>query len=82
MTAIETNGGTALAVPTYVSDRAKAESAVQTVLDAYGRIDIRFNNAGLMLLGPFTEADVDEFKRMIAITQKSLLYLTKAALPH
>ncbi|SFF73932.1 SDR family NAD(P)-dependent oxidoreductase [Curtobacterium sp. YR515] len=79
---VEAAGGTAIAVATDISDRAQAEAAVQKTIERFGRLDILVNNAGLMILGPFAEADIDDFERMIAINQKGLLYLTKAALPH
>lgn len=79
---IEKAGGTALAVATDISDRAQAEAAIETTVARFGRLDILVNNAGLMILGAFADTDVDDFERMIAINQKGLLYLTKAALPH
>ena len=82
VTEIEAAGGTALAVAADISDRTAAESAVQTVIERLGRLDILINNAGLMLLGTVLDQDVDEWERMIAVNQKGLLYLTKAALPH
>ncbi len=82
VTEIEGAGGTALAVPTDISDRAQAEAAVTQTVARFGRLDILVNNAGLMILGPVTGADVDDWERMIAINQKGLLYMTHAALPH
>jgi NADP-dependent 3-hydroxy acid dehydrogenase YdfG len=82
VTAIESAGGTALAVAADITDRTQAERAVATVVDRFGRLDILINNAGLMLLGPILGADVDEWERMIAVNQKGLLYMTNAALPH
>lgn len=79
---IESAAGTAAAVETDITDRSQAEMAVQAVVEHFGRLDILVNNAGLMLLGPVVGADVDEWERMIAINQKGLLYMTKAALPH
>lgn len=79
---INAAGGTALAVPADITDRAQAEAAVQAVVQHFGRLDILVNNAGLMLLGPVVGADPDEWDRMIAINQKGLLYVTHAALPH
>ena len=35
-----------------------------------------------MLLGPVVGADVEEWKRMLAINVQGLLYTTHAALPH
>jgi len=79
---IEEAGGTALAVPTDITDRAQADAAVAAVVARFGRLDILVNNAGLMLLGPVSGADVEEWERMIAVNQKGLLYMTHAALPH
>jgi NADP-dependent 3-hydroxy acid dehydrogenase YdfG len=81
-TQIRDAGGTALAVPADITDRAQAEAAVHTVIEQFGRLDILVNNAGLMLLGPIVGADPDAWDRMIAINQKGLLYMTHAALPY
>lgn len=79
---IEAAGGSALGVQADITDRAQAERAVSTVIDRFGRIDILINNAGLMLLGPVLDQDVEEWERMIAVNQRGLLFMTKAALPH
>jgi NADP-dependent 3-hydroxy acid dehydrogenase YdfG len=79
---IESAGGTALAIPTDISNREQAYAAVATTVERFGRLDILVNNAGLMLLARADEAEVDDWERMIAINQQGLLYMTKAALPH
>lgn len=82
VSAIEADGGTALAVEADITDRAQAQAAVQTVVSLFGRLDILVNNAGLMLLGDIVGADIDEWDRMIAVNQQGLLYITHSALPH
>jgi NADP-dependent 3-hydroxy acid dehydrogenase YdfG len=79
---IEEAGGTAVAVPTDLSDRAQAEAAITATIERFGRLDILVNNAGLMILAQAADADVDDWDRMISINQQGLLYMTKAALPH
>jgi NADP-dependent 3-hydroxy acid dehydrogenase YdfG len=76
---IERAGGTALAVPADITDRAQAEAAVRQAVERFGRLDILVNNAGLMLLGPVVGADADEWDRMIAVNVQGLLSTTRVA---
>ncbi|MFC8936223.1 SDR family NAD(P)-dependent oxidoreductase [Rhodococcus sp. NPDC057135] len=80
--AIESGGGTALAIEADITDQSQAQAAVQTAVESLGRLDILVNNAGLMLLGQIAGADIEEWERMIAVNQKGLLYITHAALPY
>jgi NADP-dependent 3-hydroxy acid dehydrogenase YdfG len=78
---IESAGGRALAVPTDVSDEEQAGAFVKRAHDELGGLSILVNNAGVMLLGPVTGADTDEWRRMIDVNLLGLLYCTHAALP-
>ena len=40
------------------------------------------NNAGVMNIGPVVENQIEDWEQMIALNQRALLYMTKAALPH
>jgi NADP-dependent 3-hydroxy acid dehydrogenase YdfG len=79
---IEGAGGSAFAVPCDIADKTQADSAVQAVLERFGRLDILINNAGLMLIGPIVGADTEEWNRMIEVNVHGLLSMTNAALPH
>ena len=79
---IESGGGTALAIAGDITDRASAEAAVRQTIEHFGRLDILVNNAGVMNIGPVVESEVEDWEQMIALNQRALLYMTKAALPH
>jgi clavulanate-9-aldehyde reductase len=64
-----------------VSDEEEARAFIQAAHDELGGLHTLVNNAGVMLLGPVSEADTDEWRRMIAVNLLGLLYCTHAALP-
>jgi NADP-dependent 3-hydroxy acid dehydrogenase YdfG len=79
---IDDAGGKALAIEADVTGRAAAEALVERTVAELGRLDTVVNNAGVMLLGPSLDADIEEWERMVDINVKGLLYVAKAALPH
>lgn len=79
---IERSGGKALAIGSDITDRASAEAAVQQAVGHFGRLDILINNAGVMIIGPVLENEIEDWEQMIALNQQALLYMTKASLPH
>jgi NADP-dependent 3-hydroxy acid dehydrogenase YdfG len=79
---IDDAGGKALAIEADVTDRAAAEALVERTVKELGRLDTVVNNAGVMLLGPSLDADIEEWERMVDLNVKGLLYVAKAALPH
>ena len=79
---IETRGGKALARETDVTHREQVKALVDAAVQAYGRIDVMINNAGLMPQSPLEQLKVDEWDRMIDVNLKGVTYGVAAALPH
>jgi len=79
---IRSDGGTALALPTDVTQQRQAIDAVERTVAELGRLDTLVNNAGVMLLGPALGTPTEEWDRMVALNVQGQLYITHAALPH
>ena len=75
------SGGQAKAVTADVSAEDEAREMVMQANAAFGHLDILVNNAGVMLLGPITSADTEDWRRMIETNVLGLMYATHAALP-
>jgi dihydroxycyclohexadiene carboxylate dehydrogenase len=83
VTDIETAGGTALAVVADIGDRGQAETAVQTVIDRFGRIDILINNVGGTIWAkPYAEYSEEEIQAEIRRSLFPTLWCCRAVLPH
>jgi NADP-dependent 3-hydroxy acid dehydrogenase YdfG len=78
---IEHREGAALVAPTDVTDERSVHRLARTALDAFGRIDILINNAGIMPLSPISKLKVEEWDRMIDVNIKGVLYCVAATLP-
>jgi NADP-dependent 3-hydroxy acid dehydrogenase YdfG len=78
---IRDRGGKAETFVTDVTRRGDVESLVQGAVQAFGRIDVLVNNAGIMPLSPLDRLKVDEWDRMVDVNIKGVLYGIAAALP-
>jgi NADP-dependent 3-hydroxy acid dehydrogenase YdfG len=78
---IEKEGGTAKYQLTDVTDRTQVEALAKATRQAYDRIDVLVNNAGLMPLSPLAETKVDEWETMVDVNIKGVLYSIAAVMP-
>ncbi len=77
----EQAGGSALAVPTDVSDAAAVQALADAALGFGGRIDVWVNNAGVLAAGPFEETPVSVHDRVIRTNLMGYLHGAYAVLP-
>jgi NAD(P)-dependent dehydrogenase (short-subunit alcohol dehydrogenase family) len=62
-----------------VSQKDQVDSAVNKIIDRYGRIDILVNNAGIVLSSSFLDIKEKDLDRLININFKGSLYCAQAA---
>ncbi|SCB57487.1 NADP-dependent 3-hydroxy acid dehydrogenase YdfG [Rhizobium aethiopicum] len=79
---ITANGGQAVALEMDVVDQASVTAGAEKLAEAFGSIDILFNNAGLMPISDLEALKTDEWHRMVDVNIKGLLNTTAAVLPY
>ena len=63
-----------------VTDEAAIVAAIQLAIDTWGRLDVMFNNAGVVgAVGPIAETDSESWRRSIDILLHSVFYGCKHA---
>jgi NAD(P)-dependent dehydrogenase (short-subunit alcohol dehydrogenase family) len=77
------SGGDALALVADIRHVDAMQSAYDTLLDAWGRLDVLFANAGVNgVWAPLEELDPDEWQQTIDINLNGTFYTVKYAVPH
>jgi NAD(P)-dependent dehydrogenase (short-subunit alcohol dehydrogenase family) len=64
-----------------VTNESDWQSAVQTAVSAYGKLDILLNNAGILIRKNIEETTVEDWDRIFAVNSKGVFLGTKAAIP-
>src|SRR5690349_13188324 len=64
---INDHGGEAIACHASVAEEPGAKSVVDTAIEAFGRIDVVINNAGIHDPGMFEDLTVEQFRRMLEV---------------
>ena len=79
---ISKDGGEALAVKADISKWPEVESFIQRTVNAYGRIDVLFNNVGAgVRFTDFEDMSIGEIDEAIAVNLTYVLYSCKAVIP-
>jgi NADP-dependent 3-hydroxy acid dehydrogenase YdfG len=80
---IHAEGGSAMATPVDVTNRADVHNMVKSVIENYHQIDILFNNAGFGRLDWLEELSMSrDIQTQIAVNLTGLIEVTHAVLPH
>lgn len=65
-----------------MSDPTFVNSWVHSAVDAYGRIDVLYNNVGVSRSGLIGELSDEDWRFQQSVTLDSVFYATRAVLPH
>lgn len=76
---IEKLGGKAVGIKASAED---GDVVVKAAIDAYGRVDIVVNNAGILRDKAFANMDEEMFDQVIAVHLRGTYKVTKAAWPY
>ena len=75
-------GGECSFVRTDVTVAAEVQRLVETAVQAHGKLDCMFNNAGINMAGSVIDVSEEDWDYTIAVNLKSVFLGSKYALPH
>ena len=75
-------GGEAIANGASVTDYAAVQSMVQQAIDAWGRVDVLVNNAGILRDKSFAKMEMDDFRLVVEVHLMGAAHCCKAVWPH
>jgi len=78
---IAADGGTAIANADDIATRTGAENLIRQAHDAWGRVDILINNAGILRDKSFHNMSLDDFETVLKVHLLGSVYCTHAAWP-
>jgi NAD(P)-dependent dehydrogenase (short-subunit alcohol dehydrogenase family) len=78
---ITAEGGIAVADTNSVAEQESAAAIVRTALDAFGRVDVLINNAGVVNHAPFDVLSDNDIRRMVDVHLMGSVWVTRAAWP-
>jgi len=79
---IKSTGGQAIAVQADVANATEVERLFKKTLDAFNRIDVVVNSAGIMPLGRIADGDMEVFDKVIATNLRGAFLVLRQAAQH
>jgi meso-butanediol dehydrogenase/(S,S)-butanediol dehydrogenase/diacetyl reductase len=76
---ITADGGSATSVGVDVTDRSQVEAMVQTAVDAFGALNVIFNNAGMNRPRSFMDVDEANFDEIVRVNTWGVILCTQEA---
>ena len=80
--AINAAGGRAIGVAMDVTDEHAVDSGTESVVAAFGGLDVLVSNAGVQIVNPIESFAFSDWKKMLAIHLDGAFLTTRAALRH
>jgi len=77
-------GGKAIFVKTNVADEGEVKTMVAAAVDTFGRVDVLYNNAGIMPTDDGSVVDITEatWDKVLDVNMKSAFLCSKYTIPH
>jgi short-subunit dehydrogenase len=75
-------GGSALAVPTDVTDAGQVQGLADRAIREFGRIDVWINNVGIGAVGRYEDVPVHAHRRVVEANLLGQMYGCHAVMPH
>ena len=78
---IRAAGGTAIAAPADVSSEEDIKAVVAATVEAFGTVNVVFNNAGIIRRTTVEDITVDEWDRVFAVNVRSIYLMCREVVP-
>ncbi len=79
---IKSSGGDAIFIQGDVSKEEDAKRIIIKTIEKYGKIDILFNNAGIVLPGRIDNISTEDWDKTMAVNVRGIYLISKYAIPY